>query len=354
MVINNVNDLPPPWFEEGKPSKVSVDNGYARQKVSYFANVDGEKTLVSFSYPSRVAWGARNMDMQLSSSGTGIYNVGGSDYTVGEYIEDPIDCRGKDYATSEVNTVLITHSLVTAGFAGKEVILATGLPFSHYFTKSGPDTNFIEAVKNAVAVPKSIPGTDDASQLPVIVEHKVFPESTAAFIDYAFDIKTGQLKTIEMPMIVADMGGETTDVTRINPGPSPQIDRGGSDSAIGLGVLYILESLNDILKSTKSLSHIGPKTLETALLNNNCRIKNQPTDVSEEVQAAKVDTVKKLQLFLNKTIGDAVDVEAILFVGGGAEVLKDVFLSKYDHGVVLDNPEFSNSRGMLKYLEITG
>ncbi|MGK9007660.1 plasmid segregation protein ParM domain-containing protein, partial [Citrobacter europaeus] len=57
----------------------------------------------------------------------------GLDYTVSEYLPNADDTRFKDYPRSPLNRVLVHHALRVAGFGGKDVSIATGLPVSYYY-----------------------------------------------------------------------------------------------------------------------------------------------------------------------------------------------------------------------------
>ena len=53
--------------------------------------------------------------------------------------------------------------------------------------------------------------------------------------------------------------------------------------------------------------------------------------------------------YVEEMVGDAADLDFILFVGGGSAVLQDV-ISEYKHARVPKDPQFANARGMLKYM----
>ncbi|WP_240533981.1 hypothetical protein [Aeromonas veronii] len=53
----------------------------------------------------------------------------GGAYTVNEHLQNYEDTRFKEYPKSALNRVLVHHALRQAGFGGKNVVIATGLPF---------------------------------------------------------------------------------------------------------------------------------------------------------------------------------------------------------------------------------
>ncbi|HBO9536414.1 TPA: hypothetical protein L5E97_005946, partial [Pseudomonas aeruginosa] len=60
-------------------------------------------------------------------AGLGGYQTSGREYTVDPQI-DGEDTRFDDFSTSEINRVLVHHTLHSLGLSGKRVVLATSLP----------------------------------------------------------------------------------------------------------------------------------------------------------------------------------------------------------------------------------
>lgn len=341
MVIEDISNLPSPW--DSDMPLVAVDNGYAQQKVAYWGNVDGHKKLVCFAMPSRAQMGRINITLDGHSSG--VYSIDGTEYTVSERVLEPDSIRSSGYAFSEVNLALVNHSLVTAGFGDKQISLGTGLPFDDYFKSGSKNEEFLDKVKLSF---KTDCSSIDGKQLAVLARHNIYPESTAAFVDFAFDEDSMEIRQTESFTVVIDMGGNTTDITMIN-GGAPTINTEKSSSR-RLGVLNIRDELNTLLKAELKLDNITDFQLDSAIRTNTFRYFNENKDISELLKKAKAKTVKRIITYVNETIGDGSYLENILFVGGGAEILKDEFLEAYPQGTVMANPEFSNARGMLKFM----
>jgi len=108
MVIKELKNAPTPLPEEDGTYKVFVDNGYAQNKIAYWAEVDGTKQLVNFLLPSRAQMGRVNVDVHGRASG--VYTVNGSDYTVGEDVRDPETIRSclKRMAPIESSSIMGT------------------------------------------------------------------------------------------------------------------------------------------------------------------------------------------------------------------------------------------------------
>lgn len=322
-------------------NNIAVDNGYADQKLAYWSlNDQGKRFIAEVSYPSRAQMGALNISMDGSSS-SGVYLLEGESWTVGKNVNDPEVVRGKRYAYSELNALLINHSLIVGGFSGRDVRLSTGLPFSHYFKNGVADSKLIDKVKSSLDVNiESKSGSSPAK----ITEHLIYPESTAAFLDYAVCHDTGDMIVeIDNGIVVVDIGGNTTDITSITPEYSIDIERSDTKE---IGVLDVRDELRKLIINKFEIDSIKDSQLDFAIRNGECKIFGKSEDISELLNSAKKVVLKKLMNFVKDLVGDGSDVDKILFVGGGAAVLKDV-ISEYPHAHVPANPEFSNARGML-------
>ncbi|QCZ95530.1 ParM/StbA family protein [Salinimonas iocasae] len=345
MVIKDLSQLPPPYEFEDGIYPVVVDNGYAQQKCAYWANVEGKKTRVNFIVPSRAQMGRINVDVHGEASG--VYTVSGSDYTVAADIREPEVMRSKNYAFSEINCALVHHTLVLAGFGGKKVRLATGLPFSHYFRNRSVDETFVQKVKSSLLQPcESAVG----KAMPEIISHTIYPESTAAAVSYAYNEETGDLKSFENGLVVIDMGGGTTDITIVNGDFTLDMDLSGSRQ---LGVIDIRESLRTAIEAAFDVSGMTDKQLDLALRSGEFKLYGEPKDITSLIDSSTQLTVKKLSTLLSETIGEGAFLDDILFVGGGAQILSEAFKDRYQQAHVPAEAEFENANGMLDYMILT-
>lgn len=320
---------------------VAVDNGYADQKIAYWALSDkGEKVIQTLSYPSRAQMGAVNMSMDGKSSG--VYDVDGNAWTVGANVTNPESIRGQRYAYSELNTVLVNHSLIAAGFGGKKVKLITGVPYDHYFKEDSIDDEFLERIRASLQVPITVRSGEEVSK---IEKHDIYPESTAAYVDFAINNEGETVFEAEVGVAVVDVGGNTTDITYINPNNTINRQRSGSQS---IGVLDVREKLGQLIREKHRIDSLRDSQLERALRTSKCQIFGNAIDVGEEIELAKRNVVSRLINYVEGVLGDGADLDKIVFVGGGAAVLNDT-LSEYPHVHVPENAAFSNARGMLKY-----
>ncbi|MFA0809387.1 plasmid segregation protein ParM domain-containing protein [Microbulbifer epialgicus] len=322
---------------------VAVDNGYADQKVAFWhRNHKGEHAIAEMLIPSRAQMGAINISIDGNSSG--VYEIDGDPWTVGRDVTEPESIRGQKYAYSELNTVLVNHSLIAAGFSGRSVRISTGLPFDHFFKNGQKNQLLIDRVKKSMAEKVKPRGEISAA---IIKEHILYPESTAAYVDYAVDEVTGEMKNnIETGLAVVDIGGNTTDITYINPNNTINTDRSGSRN---LGVLNVRDRLSRQIKEDFGVDELRDAQLDSALRSGVCQIFGKKENVEKQIETAKRMSTKKLMNYVDEVIGDAADLDLVLFVGGGAQILRDI-IKEYPHAHVPDRPQFANARGMLKYM----
>lgn len=345
---------------EGRPSVVVVDNGYADQKAAFWVfdetgehvrDENGFPVIKEVLLPSRAQIGAINID--ISGNSNGVYRLDGEPWTVGGEVTEPEVIRGERYAYSDLNAVLVHNTLIKCGFGDKKIRLGTGLPFSHIYKDDQLNVPLIAKVKESLLVdvkPQAGPGVAQ------IVEHQIFPESTAAFVDYALNCKTGEMNIdLDVGMAVVDVGGNTTDITYINPvedfesgekSYSMNRERSGSKK---IGVLNVRDRLKTLIQERFQVDSLRDSQLDKALRTGSCKIFGAAEDVTTEINSAKRDVVKKLMNYVEEKVGDAADLDFILFVGGGSAVLHDV-ITEYKHARVADRPQFANARGMLKYM----
>lgn len=323
-------------------NNVAIDNGYADHKVAFWANsVDGKKVIGLISYPARAQMGAINIS--LSGSTSGVYDVGHEQeaWTVGKEVSEPEVVRGTRYAHSDLNTLLVKHSLQVSGFSGKKVRISTGLPYAHYFKDGEKNDQFLEKVKNSL---ETVVAPRNGEAIAEIKEHLIYPESTAAFLDYAVDHETGEMNVeIENGVVVVDIGGNTTDISSITPEYRIDDNKSGSKK---VGVLDVRDELRKLILEEFKIDSIRDSQLDQAIRTSKCSIFGQKEDISSLLLKSKKMVSKKINDFVYDLIGDAAAVDKIIYVGGGAAVLEDV-IKEYPHAHVPDAPEFANARGML-------
>lgn len=322
---------------------VGVDDGYAMTKVVI---IEGGKVTTELMIPSRARSGIHGTtvigDSDESGPFTG-YETDGVRFTVGD-MADAESARFNEYPFSGMNRVIVNHALRLAGLAGVNVRIATGLPLSTFYKGEGPNSELIARKDASIRTP--VKSADD-SVMPNIVEHSVFPEGLAAWVDYAIG-EEGEIRVdLSETVGVIDIGGRTTDVAVVLPGK--RIDHARCGSA-DIGVLNVVEAVRVSLLKSKNVE-VPTSTIEQALRARSLKMWGKVVDIGEDIDAAVAQVMDSVMREVNRRLGSAVDVDRILLVGGGAHLFREVAKS-YPNVVVPPAPEFANARGFAKYLSL--
>ena len=317
---------------------VGVDDGYRETKLAWKEN--GE--IRTFRIPSLVRTGALGVsDLEGTLSG---YETDGEIYTVGDF-RGAEETRFAGYPLSPFVRVLVHHALVSAGFSGKDVTIATGLPPRDAFLPDGRKNMDLIARKiERFARPVTRRGGGDLAR---VREHRVYTQGIGVLIDYL--VEGGELRELSGPVGVVDIGGRTTDVAVVVPGPGGlAIDhaRSGSENA---GVLDILDDLSRRIRTKGRVDELSLSALERALATGTVRVSGEDWNVSDLAACARVRTRERVRRVVSVFLGDGADLETILFAGGGALALPDL-LEGYPQAATVPDPQFANARGFLKSL----
>ena len=98
------------------------------------------------------------------------------------------------------------------------------------------------------------------------------------------------------------------------------------------------------------LECINDRLLNQALETGVVRLFGRDYDVSQQVLGAKRELVERLNSETRRQLGRGVELDRVLFVGGGALALAEHISDWFPNQVIADQPAFANARGMLKYL----
>ncbi len=321
---------------------VAVDDGFADIKAAWFV----ENQMHTLSHPAIARRGVDINDMQ--GGPVGAYETDGDSFTVYRHAAGAEPTRTENYSTSSLNRVLVHHVLRTAGFGGQPIAVATGLPVRDFYINGRPNVSLIQAKSKSITTAiASLSG----EPMPQIAASYVYPQAMMAWIDYV-TADDGELNESLAQQVVAvvDVGGRTTDFAVLLPGADgrPLVDHKRSGS-IDLGVLNIHDVLLPKLLNEFKAREMPTSKLDEAVRTRSMRAFGKQHDVAAHVEAASRDVASRLLSETEKRLGSAVDIDTVLFVGGGAEVLSGA-LKSYPHITVPSTPEFANARGLLKYL----
>lgn len=328
----------------------AVDDGYARIKAAQFA----APGVIATTWIPAVAKRGRLLTT-ADDRALGAYRVGEDAsgepvvFTVSPNLAGEAEpTRIEAYPESDLNRALVHHVLCKAGAGGQDVALATGLPMSAYFNAgaiAGKQANLQKAVV-----------AEGGEAVANIKLHQVYPQALMAWVDHVLDA-TGEpifddvqkCKRQDLRIGVVDVGGRTTDFAVVHlDGTTPVIDRVRSGS-VDLGLLEVVKRLRELILAEHKLRDLPDAMVEAALADKSLRIYGQPYDVSKQVAQAAAETASRLVTETQTKLGSAADLDRVVYVGGGAVILRDA-LQTYPHVFVAEAPEFSNARGMLKYM----
>ena len=322
-------------------TQVGIDDGYA---VTKLALPDGRLLAT----PSRAQIG-RSQVSWLNQAERRIfeYQTDGSTYSVGDV--DAVSTRFEGYACSGLNRAIVQHALQQAGLAGCDVEAVSGLPVSTFYRNCGARRNSaINDKRDNLLQPVRPHGEALAVD---IVFHEVIPEALAAWYDYVIVEKNGEAQLdqtrVSVPIAVVDIGGRTTDTVVVR-------DQGilhQSSGSYRFGLLNIQQSLADALQARFDLEVVGERLLRHAVQNKVVRLYGRDHDISTEVAAAKHELVERLYAETRRQLGRGIELDTVLFVGGGAVALADHISDWFPNQLIVKQPAFANARGMLKYLQ---
>jgi plasmid segregation protein ParM len=322
------------------PVPVGLDDGYAYTKV---ALPDGRLVTI----PSRGRVGQAGVTwIHQAEQRIFEYETEDALYSVGAVDGAPTHFEG--YPWSGLNRVIAQHALQTAGLAGRTVHAVSGLPVSAFYRKNGEHRlNTIvrkrESLKHAVH-PKS-------PVLPAgIAFHEVIPEALAAWYDHVIVEKEGRAllddQRVAVPIAVVDIGGRTTDYVVVR-------DQGilhASSGSLQCGMLDVKHRVADGIQARFDLEVLSEQLLAQAVDQKRVRLHGKDYDIADLVEAAKREVVERLYAETRRQLGLGVELDRVLFVGGGTVALAEHIADWFPHQAIAEHPAFANARGMLKYL----
>lgn len=328
--------------------QVGLDDGYAYTKV---ALPDGR--LVSV--PSRARIGAagvtwiRDVEQRIFE-----YETAGTVYSVGAVDGEPT--QFDEYPGSALNRVIVQHALQEAGLSGRSLHLVTGLPVAAFYRGDGQQRRqAIQAkrdglkltVEPVVAKKSSTRQALKAS----IAFHEVIPEALAAWYDFVIvtldDGVTLDADRLNAPIAIVDIGGRTTDYVVVQ-------DQGvvhSSSGSLNRGMLDVKLRVANLIQERFDLHELGEQLISRAVDTNRLRLHGKDHDVSDMVMNAKRELVERLYAETRRKLGLGVELDRILFVGGGSAALSSDIADWFPNQTIADHAAFANARGMLKYLQ---
>ena len=323
------------------PIQVGLDDGYAFTKV---ALPDGRLIAI----PSRARVGKAGVTwVDNGRQRIFEYETEGAMYAVGAVDGAPTHFEG--YPTSGLNRVIVQHALQEAGLSGRSIHAVSGLPVSAFYKKNGEQRrDTIErkrlSLKQAVQ-PKS-------ERLPAAIAfHEVIPEALAAWYDYVIVTQANDVildeARLSVPIAIVDIGGRTTDYVVVK-------DQGvvhASSGSLQGGMLDVKQQVANGIQERFDLENVGEQLVSSAVERGVVRLHGKDHDVAALVDAAKRELVERLYAESRRQLGLGVELDRIVFVGGGTVALVEHIADWFPNQAIAEHPAFANARGMLKYLQ---
>lgn len=320
---------------------IGVDDGYAQTKVY---GECPERGMVKYKMRSSARAGRDGLGTISGLGGVSCYKTPEGDiFTVSDSVEGE-STRFDGFHTSTLNRVLVHHALLQAGFGGREIHVVTGLPIEDYFLDGLKDEDKIaEKRKNLMRPVTSI---SSSIALASIRQVEVGSQAVAAWIDWILDDDLNERQDPQGTVAIVDIGGRTTDIAVVVAGASIDHAHSGTEN---IGVLDVYEALARALRQRYRIRERFPMAvMDRAVREKTIPLWGKDNDVADLVRDARIEVEGKLAREIQRKIGYAANLNAVLFVGGGAELFRKVAES-FRNGAVVEDPEFSNARGLYKY-----
>jgi len=336
---------------------IGQDDGHDTIKTCF--GYDAATGKYSYGYHKSKASSGIQQVMSVGSQHSSAYETEGQQFTVagGQALLKTMDTRMVSYPTSDLNRVLVNHALADVGLGGQEIYLVTGMPVDQYYKDSAPNTELIERKMESLSKPVTRIGA--GSPMAKIVRQKVVSEAIAAFYDALLNHDGGYNESImqiigRRPVAVMDFGGKTLDLAVVI--ENVRGVYGERSGTADIGVLALMTKIAARIKSQFNLSNDPPASyVEEAMRTKQYEFFGEMHDVSEIVETACREYLADAQSFFVSKVGDGSDLGAVIFVGGGAALIRsalgdDAFAQVFrGKRIIADDPEYANARGMWKF-----
>jgi plasmid segregation protein ParM len=326
------------------PKLVAIDDGYAQTKL-YGEGPDGKP--IRFGMRSSARQGRYGLSSITGASAVGCYETEeGDQFTVSEDIEAE-DTKFDGFHLSPMNRVLVSHALWAAGYGGKEVRIISGLPVADFFLGDDKDQEKI-AAKTANLM-KGVKLTSSDSPLARIVGVRIGCQAVAAWVDHVVDDGLQFRQDTGGAIAIVDIGGRTTDIATVVGGASIDHSKSGTEN---IGVLDVYNAVGAGLRGKfKTRDRFPLAQIDAAVRHGKIKLWGSDQDVSDIVKAAVHENEAKIAREVERRIGSGAILSAIVFVGGGSALFKTIS-QHFPNGVMAEDPEFANARGLYKFMRL--
>lgn len=318
---------------------LGLDDGYAQTKL--FGGPVGSP--VKLLIPSSIRPGLFGLSSMGGGGGVSAYRTEeGEEFTVSSVVAAEATTF-ESYHLSTMNRVLVAHALMEAGFGGCQVDVMVGLPVSDFFLDGRKNEDRIaRKIANLRRGVKALSGNPVA----VLRNIRVGSQAISAFVDWMLEDDLTPKRDMPERVAVVDVGGFTTDIAVILHGERVDQSRTGTTR---IGMLDVYEMIASGLRTRFGMQDRLPvDLLAQALRTRVIRLWGREERLDNLVEHALVQYRSRVVREIERKLGRGADLDAILFVGGGASVLGDM-RDAFPNAVLIADPEFANARGLWKY-----
>jgi plasmid segregation protein ParM len=324
---------------------VAVDDGYAQTKLV------GESPTGEGMVRTIMRSSIRPGKTGLTSLGGGVVAAytteEGNQFTVSNEIESE-STQFDGFHTSQLNRVLVNHALIEAQYSGKSVHLITGLPVADFYLDGEKDEDHTSEKRRNLL--RSVMRADNI--LPVTVRDvRVGCQAVAAWFDHVLDDNLQQKNDASGSIAIVDIGGRTTDIATVVSGNAIDHSRSGTEN---IGVLDVYSQVAVSLRKQFKIKEKFPiDILDKAVRTGLVTLWNKQHNIEDVVLEAIQEHEGKIAREVQRRLGSAASFNAVVFVGGGANLFRSI-ANHFPNGHVAENPEFSNANGLYKFIKVKG
>jgi hypothetical protein len=151
---------------------------------------------------------------------------------------------------------------------------------------------------------------------------------------------------LQVPVAVCDIGFNTLDLFAVQGGEVVGRFTGGDTAGIRRAAEMLIQRIQGQYRLSLSLPEADGllRGQETHLV-----VAGERVDVRPLVRQALENTASEIVTFIESRWGNGRQFAHLLFVGGGAALLREALLRQYPHGVILPDPVTANAVGLARY-----
>lgn len=328
-----------------KVLSVGVDDGHSETKIVL---PNGKK----FRIPSQATSGKVN----VISINDDAQDVFGYDSPEGGYIAGNIQhadpTNFNEYPLSTLNRVIVTHALCQSGAVnGMDLKICTGLPLKRFYIKGKPNKGLIRS-KIDNLLKNDVTPLDQEIEFK-IVDHRVFSEGVASWVDYVVQrddkgILQIDPEALKKRIAIIDIGGRTLDVAVVSDWKL-DADRSGT---FDIGMLAIRNQIIEDIYNDHEVELTEEQILQV-LSNRTFKLYGKEMDASLYISEAEKQVVNSAKAQVMRLLGKAADIDEVLFVGGTSCYLEPYLKEWFPHQKMVKDAAFANARGFQKFMELT-